>query len=275
MGKIPTVPAPSRVVRLSPPAWALALDAANRKHLPGDDPAVPSSADAASGATTATRLPGSDGLGGRGSAWAELQRQGVADGGELVGEWADALAAALRPVILLRLSAAFLGRACNSDFAIAGARGVAVLRRSTIEPDDDGGLRTVSREPALEIAVFDLEHIWGAITPVLPPLLELRAAAEEAGTPPSGNVPRIPLTPAEAALVPEDAILSAAITTRAGAGRKVWAARWSVGQGTLYSTRTANGAVILTPQQPGHVAREITSALAGACEALPGGRAGA
>ncbi|WP_323960324.1 hypothetical protein GC088_02425 [Arthrobacter sp. JZ12] len=160
---------------------------------------------------------------------------------------------------------------CNSDFSIAGGQGIAVLRRSTIEPDGDGGFRTISHEPALEIALFDVAHIWGAIAPVLPPLDELRQdAANHSGTAEAGIV-RIPLTPAEAAAVPEEAILAASMTTRSGESRQVWAGRWSVSRGTLYSVRTADGAAILTPQNPGHVAREITFALAGAYEFAAGG----
>ena len=122
----------------------------------------------------------------------------------------------------------------------------------------------------IELSLCEVPQIWGAIAPVLPPLPELRADAVHAPNPLSDNTPRIPLTPAEAANVPEEAILSAAMTTNAGGTRQVWAARWSVSEGTLYSTRTAHGAVILTPQHPGHVAREITYALAGAYEFAAG-----
>lgn len=258
MGKISAVPAPSRAIRVSPTAWALALDAV---------PRLPRTAEGLTrqpATTTATRLPEDLNAATREDAWNELQGLGVAEGTALSPEWADALQAALRPVTLLRLSAAYLGIACNSDFSISGAQGVAVLRRSPIGPDDDGGLRDLAHEPALEVALFDVAHIWGAIAPVLPPLAELRADAAQVRGTLVDEAPRIPLTPAEAANIPEEAILSAAMTTHIGDTRQVWAARWSVNEGTLYSTRTTHGAVILTPQHPGHVAREITYALAGA-----------
>lgn len=261
MGIISAVPAPSSAFKVSPTAWAVALDAASREAAP----ATPGSGD-----TPPSRLPENLDRAGRANAWAELQELGVASGAHLVPAWTDALQLALRPVTLLRLSAAYLGMGCNSDFNIAGAQGLAVLRRSTIEPDDDGGFRTIAHEPALEIASFDVAHVWGAIAPVLPPLAELRQdAAPAPGS--GGHRARIPLTPAEAAAVPEEAVLAAAMTTRAGEARQAWAARWSVSEGSLYSVRTAEGATILTPQEPGHVAREITFALAGAYEFAAGG----
>lgn len=258
------MPAPSRAIRVSPTAWALALDA------------VPPAAESSGGSThhpasaAAARLIEDLSAATRQAAWKELQGLGVAEGEALSQEWADALQSVLRPVTLLRLSAAYQGIACNSDLSISGPQGAAVLRRSTIGPDDDRGLRTLAHEPALEVALFDVAHIWGAIAPVLPPLPELRADAAQLRGSLMDGTPRIPLTPAEAANIPEEAILSAAMTTRASGSRQVWAARWSVSEGMLYSTRTAHGAVILTPQRPGHVAREITYALAGADEFAAG-----
>ncbi|WP_309070175.1 hypothetical protein [Arthrobacter sp.] len=263
MGKISAVPAPSRAIRVSPTAWALALDAVDPVQVTAHG-----STHQSAGSQAKKSIKNLDAET-REDAWKELQGLGVAEGKVLSRVWADALQAVLRPVTLLRLSAAYLGIACNSDFSISGAQGVAVLRRSTIGPGNDGGLRALAHEPALEVALFDVAQIWGAIAPVLPPLAELRAdAVQVRGT--SDDAPRIPLSPAEAANIPEEAILSAAMTTRAGSRRQVWAARWSVSEGTLYSTRTPHGAVILTPQHPGHVAREITYALAGAYEFAAG-----
>lgn len=266
MGIISAVPAPSRAIRVSPTAWALALDAATR-----DVPPLTTGRAENSPAPRVARLPHDLAPAARAEAWAELQELGVAKGSDVVPVWREALQTALTPVTILRLSAAYLGMGCNSDFSISGARGVAVLRRSTLEPDGEGGFRTIAHEPALEIALFDVAQIWGVIAPVLPPLTELRQDAAQDSAAAEHNVARIPLTPAEAAAVPEEAVLAAAMTTRAGESRQAWAGRWSVSRGTLYSVRTADGAAILTPQNPGHVAREITFALAGAYEFAVGG----
>lgn len=203
-------------------------------------------------------------------------RLGVASGDDLASPWRSALKDVPAPAILLRLSTAYNGVGANSDFTVAGHHGVCVHRRSTIETVDDGGLRTTGYEPSLEVALFDTEHIWGAISRVLPPLAELRTDAAQARPAAGDNVIQMPLTPSEAAaVVPEEAILSAAMTTRAGEDRQVWAGRWSVSRGTLYSVRTTDGALLLTPQRAGQVAREVTFAIAGAYEFLAGAPASA
>ncbi|GAB3546930.1 hypothetical protein GCM10027404_08050 [Arthrobacter tumbae] len=208
--------------------------------------------------------------------WAELNTLGVASGTALTPRWHAALQEFLSPVILLRLSAAYNGVGANSDLTLTADRGVCVHRRSTIETDDAGSIRAGDHEPSLEVALFDAEYIWGAISRVLPPLTELRADAVHARTGSGDTVVHMPLTPPEAAaVVPEEAILSAAMTTRAGQSRQVWAGRWSVSEGTLYSVRTTDGALLLTPQRPGYVAREITFALAGAYEFVAGATASA
>lgn len=249
------MPPPSHVIRLSPAAWALALSSVSSTQ-PGH--------------TAELGRPA------REAAWVELNRLGVAAGTELTSQWREPLREVLTPVTLLRLSAAYNGVGANTDFTITADRGVCVHRRSTIETDDDGGIRTTGHEPSLEVALFDTEHIWGAVSRVLPPLAELRADAVHARTHSGDNVVHMPLTPSEAAaVVPEEAILSAAMTTRSGESRQVWAGRWSVSQGTLYSVRTTDGALLLTPQRAGHVAREIVFALAGAYEFLAGAAASA
>ncbi|WP_299168331.1 hypothetical protein [uncultured Arthrobacter sp.] len=250
-----SVPPPSHVIRVSPAAWALALSSVSGIQ--------PGHTDELDGPV-------------REAAWAELNRLGVAAGTELTPRWCEPLREVLSPVTLLRLSAAYNGVGANTDFTITGNRGVCVHRRSTIETDDDGGIRTTGHEPSLEVALFDTEHIWGAVSRVLPPLAELRADAVLARTDAGDNVVHMPLTPSEAAaVVPEEAILSAAMTTRSGESRQVWAGRWSVSQGTLYSVRTTDGALLLTPQRAGHVAREIVFALAGSYEFLAGAAASA
>lgn len=267
MGKLSTVPSPSHIIRVSPTAWALALQAAAVGHhdhtedLPG---------------ARATRILDDLSTSEREHGWAELCLLGVASGTELTPQWRGPLQALLAPVTLLRLSAAYNGVGANSDFMITGDSGVCVHRRSTIETDDDGGIHTTGHEPSLEVALFDAEHVWGAVSRVLPPCAELRADAVRARGDEGDNVLQMPLTPSEAAaVVPEDAILSAAMTTRAGESRQVWAGRWSVSNGTLYSVRTTDGALLLTPQRAGHVAREITFALAGAYEFVAGAAASA
>lgn len=266
MGNLSAVPPPSHVVRVSPTAWALALNAASAGQ-PGHTEDPPSS--------TAGILDGPD-ESARQDGWAELQRLGVAAGTELAHPWREFLQELPAPAILLRLSAAYNGVGANSDFAVTGNRGVCVHRRSTLETDDDGGIRTTGHEPSLEVALFNVEHIWGAISRVLPPLTELRADAVQARGDQGDNVLHMPLTPLEAAaVVPEEAILSAAMTTHAGGSRQVWVGRWSVSEGTLYSVRTTDGAFLLTPQRAGHVAREIIFALAGAYKFVAGAAASA
>lgn len=267
MGILSAVPPPSHVVRISPTAWALALSAASAglPHHTEDPPG-----------TRAAHILDALDEPAREDGWAELDRLGVATGTELTPQWRTGLQELLSPVILLRLSAAYSGVGANSDFTISGDRGVCVHRRSTIETDDDGGIRTTGHEPSLEVALFDVEHIWGAISRILPPLTELRADAAHARTDSGDTVVHMPLTPPEAAAVAsEEAILSAAMTARVGESRQVWAGRWSVSEGTLYSVRTTDGALLLTPQRAGHVAREITFALAGAYEFIAGAAASA
>ena len=255
MGNITTVPPPSHVVRVSPAAWALALNSASA---------------AQPGHRVDLSTPAPE------NGWAELNSLGVATGTELTPRWHAALQEFLSPVILLRLSAAYNGVGANSDLTITADRGVCVHRRSTIETDDAGGIRTTGHEPSLEVALFDVEHMWGAVTRVLPPLAQLRADAVHARADSGDNIVTMPLTPSEvSAVVPEEAILSAALTTRAGESRQVWAGRWSVSEGTLYSVRTTDGALLLTPKRAGHVAREITFALAGAYEFIAGASASA
>lgn len=262
MGILSAVPPPSRVVRVSPTAWALALSAAS---------AGPQHHTEDSRSAGAARVLDALDKSAREDGWAELDRLGVSTGTELTPPWRASLQELLSPVILLRLSAAYNGVGANSDFTISGDRGVCVHRRSTIEMDDDGGIRTTGHEPSLEVALFNVEHIWGAISRILPPLAELRADAVHARSDSGDTVVHMPLTPPEAAaVVPEEAILSAAMTSRAGESRQVWAGRWSVSGGTLYSVRTTDGALLLTPQRDGHVAREITFALAGAYEFVAG-----
>lgn len=259
------MPPPHHVIRLSPSAWALALSAAAS--------GLPESGDPPVGGRAARILSELDHAAVQ-DGWTELHREGVADGSGLAGRWREALQEVLAPVTLLRLSAAYNGIGANSDLTITAGRGVCVHRRSTLETDPDGGLRTTGHEPSLEIALFDAGSAWGAIRRVLPPLKKLRADAAQAGTVHADNALQLPLTPAEAAgLAPEEVILSAAMTTRAGDTRQVWAGRWSVCGGTLYSVRTADGALLLTPQRAGHVAREITFALAGAYQFISGAAA--
>ena len=261
------MPSPSHIIRVSPTAWALALNAASAGRL--DHTEDPPSARAAGILNDLDTSAIENG-------WAELHRLGVAAGSELTPPWREPLQELLAPVTLLRLSAAYNGVGANSDFTVTGDRGVCVHRRSTIETDDDGGIRTTGHEPSLEIALFNVEHIWGAISRVLPPLAEFRADAVHARTDGGDNVLHMPLTPLEAAaVVPEEAILSAAMTTHAGESRQVWAGRWSVSEDTLYSVRTTDGALLLTPQSAGHVAREITFALAGAYQFVAGATASA
>lgn len=255
MGNLSTVPPPSHVVRLSPAAWSLALSSAST---------------AQSGHTDPSSAPAPD------AGWAELNSLGLATGTELSSRWHTALQEFLSPAILLRLSAAYNSVGANSDLTLTADRGVCVHRRSTVETDNDGSIRARGHEPSLEVALFDAENIWGAISRVLPPLPELRADAVHARTDSGDTVVHMPLTPSEAAaVVPEEAILSAAMTTRAGQSRQVWAGRWSVSESTLYSVRTTDGALLLTPQRAGHVAREITFALAGAYEFVAGAAASA
>ncbi|WP_026544661.1 hypothetical protein [Arthrobacter sp. 35/47] len=267
MGIPSAVPPPHHVIRLSPAAWALALSAA-ASGLPddGDHSAGGRAAHVPSELDPAAVQDG----------WAELGREGVADGSGLVSRWREPLQEVLAPVTLLRLSAAYNGVGANSDLSITADRGVCVHRRSALEPDSDGGLRTTGHEPSLEVALFSAGSAWGAISRVLPPLDELRADAAQAGPVHGDSILQLPLTPSEAAgLGPEEAILSAAMTTRAGEGRQVWAGHWSVCGGRLYSVRTAGGALLLTPQRAGHVAREITFALAGAYQFIAGAAASA
>lgn len=261
------MPPPHHVIRLSPAAWAIALSAA-ASGLPdsGDPPAGDRAAHVLGELDPAAVQDG----------WAELRREGVADRSGLVPRWRKPLQEVLAPVTLLRLSAAYNGVGANSDLTITADRGVCVHRRSALEPDSDGGHRTIGHEPSLEVALFDAGSVWGAISRVLPPLDVLRADAAQARTVHGDNPLQLPLTPSEAAgLGPEEAILSAAMTTRAGGNRQIWAGRWSVCSGTLYSVRTADGALLLTPQRAGHVAREITFALAGAYQFIAGAAASA
>jgi hypothetical protein len=261
------VPSPSHIIRVSPTAWALALHAASEGQA--------AEAEDRTG-TRATRILENLSPSASEDGWAELDRQGVAVGTGLTPHWRESLQQLTAPAILLRLSAAYNGVGTNSDFAITGDHGVCVHRRSTIKPSDHAAIHTTGHEPSLEVALFDTEHIWGAISRVLPPFAEFRADSVHARTDPGGKLLRLPLTPSEAAaVVPEDAILSAVLTTRTEENRQFWAGRWSVSEGTLYSVRTTDGAVILAPRRAGHVVREITSALAGACEFVAGAAAGA
>lgn len=250
MGTFTSVSGPDHVVRVSPTAWALALSTAGKLSIP-EGPTPPG---------LAALQP--DALG---AAWGELGSAGIAEGSSLSPVWQDALHLVLNPVTLLKFEARYNDVGGNSDVSIDGARGVCVHTRRTVESTNDGGFRTVAHEPAVEISLFDVASVWGAIARTLPPLQQVRADAVHARSVLAENVVRIDAD-AGTAVQPEEASVSAAMTTRAGAGRQVWAARWSVSGAKLHSVGLRDGTLTLTSRPAGHIAREVIFALAGAYE---------
>ncbi|GAB3541855.1 hypothetical protein GCM10027403_33800 [Arthrobacter tecti] len=287
MGTFTSVPGPTRIVRISDIAWALALDAAGTTFAAHDSDNIAANTPSATAALPQETVN---------LAWAELRTAGIARGDAITDAWLGVINLILFPGTLVRMTAEYNGLSGQSELSITGSRGACVYRRRTIESLPNGGTRITGREPAVEISLFNAAQFWGSAVRVLPPVEELRADAANARDV-TGETPVVVPREVSAAIathlqqksdddgglaaalpgldvpaeltdvvVHQTASVTATMETRAGGRVLTWAGMWSFADDQLYviRTRADEGAVTLTRVQPGHVARELSFALVGA-----------
>lgn len=232
--------------------------------------------------------------------WAELETAGLAEGGQLLPAWADALAASPDAPVQIKIVAREGEVSFESEISLLPGLGLCRTQRVALRSTPTA-YEPVTREEAVELVAFPPEDLWLAVRRVLPPRDALRApqhitppSRERPLTVPSEVVEQVAArvegdslgrTPAEiletapeidaelravlAGGPAEVALLVGAVTGTDGV-TPVGTCRWTVIGDQLYALRSTPHSVAVVAVEDGDVAADLIWYVTGAYNLVSG-----
>ncbi|MDO5752763.1 hypothetical protein [Arthrobacter sp.] len=258
-----------RRIQLSTAAWQLLCEATSTIL---DLPATNSAGQAAAPGTEFLQLgsaqPAPLSGDAEAAAWSELKELGMSPAAcEVALQWMGAVSILLTAPITVTARATYNGVSTTSVLGLRAGRGLAVHQRHISEVHGQDSV-VVGSEDSMEVTLFDMDNVWGATARLLPPLDVVQAASLAAPLPAGAAT-----SPGLSSYGPaEDANVALSVVTAAeGRPSRVWAGKWSVRGGQLYSVPTDGDAspAHVTPVPSGHIAHELVAAVVVAHAALP------